>query len=59
MAPFGNKSKKNKQGEHARNKLSQKTIFPRNNEEFITQVFEEMEEKVTKKLSQELSRTES
>ena len=51
--------KKNKQGEHVRNKLSQKTIFPRVNEKFITQVFEEIEQTVTKKLSQELSRTKS
>ena len=47
------------QEEHARNGQSRNTSVPRINEEFITQVSEEIEGRVTKKLSQEFSRTES
>ena len=41
--------------EHPRNGQS----VPRINEEYITQLFEEIEGRVSKKLSQEFSRTES
>ena len=44
--------------EHSRNKLSQDTKNSTVNEEYIRQVFEEIEGKVTKKLSQDFSRTE-
>ena len=47
------------QEEHPRNDLSRNTSVPRINEEYITQVFEEIEGRVTRKLSQEFSRTES
>ena len=46
------------QEEHPRNGQSRNTSVPRINEEYITQVFEEIEKGVTKKLSQEFSRTE-
>ena len=45
--------------EHPRNGQSRNTSVPRINEEYITQVSEEIEGRVTKKLSQEYSRTES
>ena len=45
--------------EHPRNGQSQNTSVPRNNEEYIIHVSEEIEGRVTKKLSQEFSRTES
>ena len=47
------------QEEHPRNGQSRNTSVPRINEEYITQVFEEIEGRVNKKLSQEFSRTES
>ena len=47
------------QEEHSRNGQSRNTSVPRINEEYITQVSEEIEGRVTKKLSQEYSRTES
>ena len=47
------------QGEHPRNGQSRNTSVPRINEEYITQLSEEIEGRVTKKLSQEFSRTES
>ena len=47
------------QEENPRNGQSRNTSVPRINEEYITQVSEEIEGRVTKKLSQELSRTES
>ena len=47
------------QEEHPRKGQSRNTSVPRINEEYITQVSEEIEGRVTKKLSQELSRTES
>ena len=47
------------QKEHPRNGQSRNTSVPRINEEYITQVSEEIEGRVTKKLSQEFSRTES
>ena len=64
MATLKNKRKlaavtRETQEEHPRNGQSRNTSFPRINEEYITQVSEEIEGRVTKKLSQELSRTES
>ena len=47
------------QEEHPRNDKSRNTSVPRINEEYITQACEEIESRVTKKLSQEISRTES
>ena len=47
------------QEENPRNGQSRNTSVPKMNEEYITQVFEEVEGRVTKKLSQEFSRTES
>ena len=47
------------QEEHPRSCQSRNTSVPRINEENITQVFEQIEGRVTKKLSQEFSRTES
>ena len=44
---------------HPRNGQSRNTSVPRINEEHITQVFEEIVGRVSKKLSQEFSRTES
>ena len=46
------------QKEHPRNGQSRNTSVPRINEEYITQVSEEIEGRVMKKLSQEYSRTE-
>ena len=45
--------------EHPRSKLAQTTNVPRSQEDYITQGFEEIEARVRKKLSKELSRTES
>ena len=45
--------------EHPRNGQSRKTSVARINEENITQVSEEIEDRVTKSLSEEFSRTES
>ena len=47
------------QEENLRNVQSRSTSVPRINEEYITQVSEEIEGRVTRKLSQEFSRTES
>ena len=47
------------QEENPRNGQSRNTSVPRINEEYITQVSEEIEGRVTKKVSQEFSRTES
>ena len=47
------------QEKHHRNGQSRNTSVPRINEEYITQVFEEIEGRVSEKLSQEFSRTES
>ena len=47
------------QEEHSRNDQSRNTSVPRINEEYITQVSEEVECRVTKKLSQQFSRTKS
>ena len=45
--------------EHPRNGQTRNASVPRINEEYITQLSEEIEGGVTKKLSQEYSRTES
>ena len=45
--------------EHSRSKLAQNSNVPKSQEDYITQVFEESEGRVTKKLSQEFSRTEN
>ena len=45
--------------EHPRSNLAQTSNVPRSQEDYITQVSEEIEGRVTKKLSQELSRTEN
>ena len=47
------------QQEHPRNGQSRSTPVPRINEEYITQVSEEIEGRITKKLSQEFNRIES
>ena len=44
--------------EHPRSNLVQNSNVPRSQEDYITQVSEEIEGRVTKKLSQEFSRTE-
>ena len=64
MAKLRNKRKlaavtRETQEEHPRNGQSRNTSVPRINEEYITQISEETEGRVTKKLSQEFSRTES
>ena len=64
MATLRNKRKlatvtRETQEEHPRNGQSRNMSVPRINEEYITQVSEEIEGRVTKKLSQEFSRTES
>ena len=64
MATFRNKRKlaavtRETQEEDPRNGQSRNTSVPRINEDNITQVFEEIEGRVTKKLSQEYSKTES
>ena len=64
MATLRNKRKlaavtRETQEENPRNGQSRNTSVPRINEEYIAQVSEEIEGRVTKKLSQEYSRTES
>ena len=64
MATLRNKRKlaavtRETQEENPRNGQSRNTSVPRINEEFIIQVSEEIEGRVSKKLSQEFSRTES
>ena len=64
MATLRNKRKltavtRETQEENPRNGQSRNTSVSRIDEEYITQVSEEIEGRVTKKLSQELSRTES
>ena len=64
MATLRNKQKlaaftRERQEEHPRNGQSRNTSVPRINEEYIAQVSEEIEGRVTKKPSQEISRTES
>ena len=45
--------------EHPRSNLAKTSNVPRSQEDYITQVSEEIEGRVTKKLSQEFSRTEN
>ena len=45
--------------EHPTHNLAQNSNNPRSHEDYITQVSEEIEGRVTKKLSQEFSRTEN
>ena len=45
--------------EHPRSNLTQNSAAPRSQEDYITQVSEEIKGRVTKKLSQEFSRTEN
>ena len=45
--------------EHPRNNLAQNSIAPRSQEDYITQLSDEIEGRVTKKLSQEFSRAEN
>ena len=45
--------------EHPRSNLAQNSSAPRSQEDYITQVSEEIEGKVTKRLSKEFSRTEN
>ena len=64
MATLRNKRKfaavtRETQEEHCRNGQSGNTSVARINEEHITQVFDEIEGRVTKKRSQKISRTES
>ena len=64
MATLRNKRKlaavtRETQEENPSNGQSRNTSVPRINEEYITQVSEEIESRVTKKLSQEFSRAES
>ena len=63
MATLGNKRKlaavtRETQEEQPRNSQSRNTSVHRINEEHITQVFEDLESRVSEKLSQEFSRTE-
>ena len=64
MATLRNKRKlaavtRETQEENPRNGQSRNTSVPRMNEEYITQVSEEIEGRITKKLSQEFNRIES
>ena len=64
MATLRNKRKlaavtRETQEENPGNGQSRNTSVPRINEEYITQIFEEIEGRISKKLSQEFSRTES
>ena len=64
MATLRNKRKlaavtRESQEENPRNGQSRNTSVPRINEEYITQVSEEIEGRITKKLSQEFNRIES
>ena len=45
--------------EHPRGNVAQNSSIPRSQEEYITQVSEEIEGRVTKKLTQEFSKTEN
>ena len=45
--------------EHPRNNMAQNSNVPRSQEDYITQVSEEIEGRFTEKLSQEFSRTEN
>ena len=45
--------------EHPRSNLAQNSNVPRSQEDYITQVSEKIEKRVSRKLAQELSRTEN
>ena len=45
--------------EHPRSNLAQNSNVPKSQKEYISQISEEMEERVTKELSQEISETEN
>ena len=45
--------------EHPRSNLAQNSNVPRSQEDYITQVSEEIERRVTERLSKEFSRTEN
>ena len=45
--------------EHSRRNLAQNSNIPRSQEDYITQVSDEIEGRVTKSLSKEFSRTEN
>ena len=51
--------KKENSEEHPRSNLAQNSNVPKSQEDYITQVSEEIEGRVTKKLSQEFCRTEN
>ena len=51
--------KKENYEEHPRSKVAQNSRAPRSQEDYVTQVSEEIERRVTKKLSQEFRRTEN
>ena len=51
--------KKENREEHPRSNLAQNSSAPRSQEDYITQVSEEIEGRVTKRLSKEFSRTEN
>ena len=64
MATFRNKSKlaalnKEKCEQHPRSKMAQNLNVLKSQEDNISRIFEETEKRVTKKLSQEISRTEN
>ena len=64
MATFRNRQKlaacnKENWEEHPRSNMAQNSSIPRSEDDYITQVSEEIEGRVTKKLSQGFSRTES
>ena len=46
-------------GEHPRKILAQNSNVPRSEENYITQIYQEIEGRITKKLSQEFSSTEN
>ena len=52
-------SNKENREEHPGSNLAQNSNVPRSQEDYLTQVSEEIEGRVTKKLSQEFSRTEN
>ena len=51
--------KKENREKHRRSNLARSSNVPRSQEDYITQVSEEIEERVTKRLSKEFSRTEN
>ena len=45
--------------QHLRSNLTQNSKFPRSEDEYITQISEEIEGRITEKLSREISRTDT